>query len=263
MNNAVDRKLAALGEAGAHGLMAHIVVGYPDMAASERLLLTLADSGADLIELQIPFTDPLADGPTILRANLASLAAGTRVSDCISFAERMAKRLENIPLLFMTYLNIPFNYGISRFCRDSSSAGISGLIVPDIPPEELGERYHENCLENSLHPIHILSPSSTERRMEIIGERATGFVYLTARVGITGARERALADLESFTSRVRKHVKVPLSLGFGLSSREHVDQVSRLVEISVIGSRVIDLYNRGVDEKESLENVAGFIRSLR
>ena len=137
------------------------------------------------------------------------------------------------------------------------------MIVPDIPPEESGEGYHESCLEHSLHPVYILSPSSTDTRIKIIGERATGFVYLTARVGITGARERALADLESFTTRVRAHVTVPLSLGFGLSSREHVQQVSRLVDVSVIGSRVIDLYNRGKDEKDSLASVAGFIGSLR
>ena len=126
MNNRLDSTLAALKADGHHGLMAHIVVGYPDMAASERLLLTLADSGADLIELQIPFTDPLADGPTILKANLASLAAGTRVRDCLAFAERMAPRLPDVPLLFMTYINIPFNYGIEAFCRIPPRRGSPG-----------------------------------------------------------------------------------------------------------------------------------------
>lgn len=263
MHNAIDDKLAGLRRNGIHGLMNHIVIGYPDLAASERLLLTLADSGADLIELQIPFTDPVADGPTILKANLASLKNGIRVLDCFAFAERMAKRLPDTPLLFMTYVNIPFNYGIGAFCRDCSAAGLAGLIVPDIPPEEAAENYHGLCLENGLHPVYILSPSSTDERMKLIGERATGFLYATARVGITGARDSRMAGLEQFAARLRKYVNVPLALGFGLSSREHVDEVKSLFNISVLGSRVIDLYNSGADEKTALDAVSTFLRSLR
>jgi len=263
MRNAIDNKLDSLRASGAHGLMAHIVVGYPDLAASERLLSTIADSGADLIELQIPFTDPVADGPTILKANLASLKNGIRVRDCFSFAERMAKKLTNVPLLFMTYINIPFNYGVEAFCRDSNAAGLAGLIVPDIPPEETAEDYHGQCLNHGLHPIYVLSPSCTDSRIEMIGARATGFLYATARVGITGARDGSrLAGLESFAARLRPRVKVPLALGFGLSSRAHVEEVKPLFDISVLGSRVIDLYNQGADEKAALAGVSSFLRSL-
>ncbi|MBN2287949.1 MAG: tryptophan synthase subunit alpha [Candidatus Glassbacteria bacterium] len=263
MENKIDRKLAGLKSSGTHGLMAHIVVGYPDLARSERLLDTLADSGADLIELQVPFSDPLADGPTIMTANLKALEAGVRVADVFRFAEKAAGRLSGVPLLFMSYLNIPFNYGMEAFCRDSAAAGICGLIVPDIPPEETAEGYRGHCLDHGLHPVYILSPSSTEQRVRLIASLAGGFIYCTAMVGITGARDKQQAGLQDFISRVRAHTGLPLALGFGISSREHVLRAAGLAEVSVIGSKVIDLYNQGASEEDSLGRVSGFLRSLR
>jgi len=263
VTNSLDRKLDQLKKNNLHALMAHIVIGYPDLAASEKIILSLAEAGADMIELQIPFTDPLADGPTILKANLEALRSGTKVADCFRFAEKMASRLEEIPLLFMTYINIPFSYGLENFCRDSAEAGLTGLIVPDIPPDEKEEPYHDLCLAHKLHPIYILSPSSTERRIELIGSCASGFVYCTARVGITGARQSQIAGLREFTAGVRKYVKVPLALGFGISSREHVEAVRELAEISIVGSKVIDIYNSGRNEKESLEKISSFVQGLR
>lgn len=263
MTNKIDRKLAQLKQDSRHGLMAHIVIGYPSLPVSEKIILFLAEAGADLIELQIPFTDPLADGPTILKANLDVLRTGIKVADCFRFAEKMASRLADIPLLFMTYINIPYNYGLENFCRDSAAAGLTGLIVPDIPPDEKDEPYHDLCLAHKLHPIYILSPSSTQERMKLIGHNASGFVYCTARVGITGARESQIAGLREFMASVRKYVKVPLSLGFGISSREHVESIRELAEISVVGSKVIDIYNSGQSEKESLEKISSFVRGLR
>ena len=263
MENKIDRKLAELKQEGRHGLMAHIVVGYPDLERSERLIMTLADSGADMIEMQIPFTDPLADGPTIMYANLNALEAGVKVADVFRFAENTAKQISQVPLLFMSYINIPFNYGIEAFCRDSAAAGISGLIVPDMPPEETAEGYHQHCLNHGLHPIYILSPSSTEERIRVIAAHAGGFIYCTARVGITGARDKHAAGLREFIARVRAHSDLPLALGFGISSREHVLQAEELAEVSVIGSKAIDLYNQGTDEKDSLNRVSTFLRSLR
>ncbi len=263
IKNKIDIKLSALKKQKSHGLMAHIVVGYPDMTTSERLLLTLCDAGADMIELQIPFTDPLADGPTILKANLASLESGTKVADCIRFAERMAPKMDDIPLLFMTYINIPFSYGLEKFCNDSASAGISGLIVPDIPPDEPSENYHELATAAGLHPVYILSPSSTDKRIEIIGKYAGGFVYCTARVGITGARQSQMADLREFTDKVRTQVSVPLALGFGISSAEHVAQIRDFVDVSVVGSKVIDTFNNAPDTERALEAVKSLIAGLR
>ncbi len=263
MKNKIDSKLGALRQRKRHGLMAHIVVGYPDMATSERILLSLVDGGADMIELQIPFTDPIADGPTILKANLASLEAGTKVADCLEFARRMAPRMGDVPLLFMTYINIPFSYGLEKFCTDSASAGISGLIVPDIPPDEPQEHYHELATAAGLHPVYILSPSSTDERIEVIGKYASGFVYCTARVGITGARESRMAGLKQFTGRVRRHVSVPLALGFGISNAKQVAQVRDIVDVSVVGSKVIDTFNSAPDTHSGLEAVKNFIGGLR
>jgi len=263
MTNKIDTKLGQLRSGNSHGLMAHIVVGYPDLSTSEKLLLTLRDAGADMIELQIPFTDPIADGPTILKANLAALENGIKVDDCLRFAERMAPQMGEVPLLFMTYINIPFTYGIGRFCADSSSAGLSGLIVPDIPADEPEEHFHELATSAGLHPIYILSPSSTEKRIEVIGNYARGFVYCTARVGITGARQQQIAGLKEFASRVRKHVDLPLALGFGISSTEHVRQVRDHFDISIVGSKVIDTFNSAGDTAEGLKAVEEFIGGLR
>jgi tryptophan synthase alpha chain len=263
MKNKIDIKLSALKEQKRHGLMAHIVVGYPDMATSERLLLALRDAGADMIELQIPFTDPIADGPTILKANLASLENGTKVADCISFAQRMAPKMGDVPLLFMTYINIPFSYGLEKFCNDSAAAGISGLIVPDIPPDEPQEHYHELATGAGLHPVYILSPSSTDKRIKVIGNFAGGFVYCTARVGITGARETQMAGLKEFADRVRTRVNVPLALGFGISNAEHVAQIKDFMDVSVVGSKVIDTFNSAPDTETGLEAVKSLIGGLR
>lgn len=252
-----------LKESGRHGLMAHVVAGYPSMDVSEKLIETLAGAGADLIEIQIPFTDPLADGPTIMAANQKSLAAGTRVADCFRFAEKMSAKLPDTPLLFMTYVNIPFNYGMEAFCRDASRAGVCGLIVPDIPPEETAERYHENALASGLDPIYILSPSSTDNRLEVIAEHARGFIYCTARVGTTGARDNQYEGLGSFIGRVKKYSDLPLALGFGIKTAEHVRKASQLVDMSIVGSRVIDIFNEASGEKEALEGVEKFIRSLK
>ena len=263
VDNKIDTKLNSLHSGNLHGLMAHIVVGYPDFEVSERLLLTLRDAGADLIELQIPFTDPVADGPTILKANLTALEKGLKVADCMKFAERMAPKMGDVPLLFMTYINIPFSYGLERFCRDSAAAGVSGLIVPDIPPDEQEEHYHELATDAGLHPTYILSPSSTDQRIEVIGNYASGFVYCTARVGITGAREQQIAGLKGFIDRVRRHVSLPLALGFGISSPEHVAQVRKLADISVVGSKVIDTFNRAPDTDSGLAAVKTFVSELR
>ncbi|MBW7997320.1 MAG: tryptophan synthase subunit alpha [Candidatus Glassbacteria bacterium] len=263
VSNMIDQRLGRLRDEGGHGLMAHIVVGYPDLAASERILLTLRDSGADLIELQIPFTDPLADGPTILKANLAALEGGVKVADCLKFAERMARRMGGVPLLFMTYINIPFTYGLERFCTDSANAGVSGLIVPDIPPDEPMEHYHELATGAGLHPIYILSPSSTDERIGVIGSYAGGFVYCTARVGITGAREQQIDGLKDFIGHVRARVDTPLALGFGISRAEHVAQVRDLVDVSVVGSKVIDTFNNAEDTDAGLAAIKSFIEGLR
>ena len=181
----------------------------------------------------------------------------------MKFAERMAPQMGDVPLLFMTYANIPFTYGIERFCGDASSAGISGLIVPDIPPDEKVEHYHDFATGAGLHPVYILSPSSTDERIEVIAKYARGFVYCTARVGITGARAQQLAGLKEFTARIRKHISIPISLGFGISSAEHVAQVKEFADISVVGSKVIDTFNSAGNTDAGLNAVSSFITSLR
>ena len=224
-------------------IMTHVVVGYPSLEDTIRLVTTMEKAGVDMVELQIPFSDPLADGPTIMKACEASLARGTKVVDAFVVMEKLAKEVA-IPLLFMAYYNTVFNYGVEKFCRDAKKAGCKGLIVPDVPiEEEENEHFIEMCKKHDLFNIRVVSPSSTDERLKKNAAVGTGFVYCTARQGITGVRDSLPADVTDYLKRVRKHFTIPLAVGFGISKREHIEALRDHADIAVIGSALIDEKN--------------------
>lgn len=259
--NKIDKQFEKIKKENRIGLMTHVVVGYPDLETTERVVKTMAENGADFVELQIPFSDPLADGPTIMKASEESLRNGTRVKDAFELMGRLSGKVE-IPLLFMSYFNIVFKYGVERFCRDAKAAGASGLIVPDIPLEEEGEeRFIENAEKNGLYSIRVISPASTEERLKKNAAAAKGFVYCMARQGITGAKKELDRDLTGYLKRVRNVFEVPLAVGFGISKKEHVEALRGYADVAIVGSAVIDLI--GKSRKEDIKNnVGGFCRAL-
>jgi tryptophan synthase alpha chain len=215
----------------------------------------MVDAGVDLMELQIPFSEPIADGPVILNANQRSLQAGARVERCLRFAEEVAGRFD-IPFLVMSYYNILFKFGVGDFAKRLSSAGVRGAIVPDLPPEEAGE-YLKAMADAGLAPIFIYSPNTTDARMAAIAEHARGFVYCVARKGVTGA-ETDFAALDAYLARCRAATALPLAVGFGVKERSDVDALRGKADIAVIGSETIRvMQDRGVAA------VRDFIAGLR
>ncbi len=237
-------------------LMTHIVLGYPSFEESYRIVEAMVEAGVDLMELQIPFSEPIADGPVILHANQMSLAKGATVKQCVDFAGDVAKKFP-IPFLFMSYYNILFKPGVDRFVSRMAENGLKGSIVPDLPPEEAGE-YLEAMERHGLSPIFIFSPATPPERMKLIAKYAKGFVYCVARKGVTGADTNFSSGLESYLSRCREATDLPLALGFGVKDKSDVDYLTGLVDIAVIGTQTIRLV-----DSEGVGAVGPFIEGLR
>lgn len=240
MGNRIDERLAVLRESGRKGLMTHVVVGYPSLAATGELVRAMADAGTDFVELQIPFADALADGPTIQRACEKAIARGTTVRHAFALAEELAAEVP-IPLLFMAYANTVHRYGVDRFCADAAAAGIAGLIVPDLPLEAAEhEGYLAACRQHGLHNVVTFGPTSTDERLVKNAAVTSGFVYCMAREGVTGAHLGLAPRVQDYLARVREHTVVPMAVGFGISNRERLEKVLPHCDIAVVGSALID-----------------------
>jgi tryptophan synthase alpha chain len=237
-------------------IMTHIVIGYPSFEDSFKIVATMVAAGVDLMELQIPFSEPIADGPVILHANQKALAAGATVRKCIDFARQVAESFD-IPFLFMSYYNILFKYGVERFAATMAEARLQGAIVPDLPPEE-GADYMEAMERHNLAPIFIFSPTTPDLRMKYLASFAKGFVYCVARKGVTGLDTDFSGQLESYLGRCRSATQLPLALGFGVKDQADVDFLKGKADIAVIGTQTIRLL-----EREGSGAVGEFIRSLR
>ena len=237
-------------------LMTHIVAGYPDWEACEDMVDAMVDGGVDLMELQIPFSEPIADGPVILKANQEALERGVTVARCLEFGRKVAQR-HDIPFLYMTYYNILFRYGVETFVEEMAAAGIQGAIVPDLPPEE-GEVYLQAMAQHGCHPIFIFSPTTADDRLRYLSSFARGFVYCVARKGVTGMDTQFADDLSVYLSRCRQATDLPLALGFGVKDKADVDYLRGKADIAVIGTqtlRLVDTQGVGV--------VGDFVRGLR
>ncbi len=242
--------------------MTHIVAGYPDLKTSEKLALLMADNGADFVEIQIPFSDPVADGTTIMQANQKSLDGGTKVEDCFELMEKVTKEKAagKTQFLFMTYFNIVHHYGIEKFCKKAAQCGCYGLIVPDMPiDEEPQEKYLENCKKHGLKAVQVISPLTPERRLKMIAKAAEGLVYCVSKFGTTGQTSELNPKLSSYLKKAKKYIDVPLAVGFGISTKAHVEAIWKEAEIAVIGSKIINIFNESGGD---LKVVQKFLQEL-
>ena len=237
-------------------LMTHIVMGYPSFDDSLKIVDAMVDAGVDLMELQIPVSEPIADGPVILRANQQALDRGATVKRCFDFAADVARRYE-IPFLFMTYYNILFKYGVDAFVADMAAAGLHGAIVPDLPPE-YGADYLTAMAARRLAPVFIFTPATSDERMRYLASVGDGMIYCVARKGVTGSDTAFSGELQAYLSRCRQATDLPLALGFGVKDRTDVGYLAGQVDIAVIGTKMIEI----IDEN-GVAAVAPFIRSLR
>jgi tryptophan synthase alpha chain len=237
-------------------LMTHIVLGYPSFDVNRQVIRQMVENGVDCIEMQIPFSEPMADGPVILKANQDSLAQGTTVGECLEFGAEMTAT-HNIPFLFMTYYNIIFKYGEKPFFLAAKNGGIKGLIVPDLPPE-MSPDFFNYAKELEIAPILIYAPTSTDARMTELDTFADGFIYCVARRGVTGAKSDFDNDFNHYLDRCRAATNLPLAVGFGIRNREDVKAVTGKADMAVIGSQTIQLV-----DKKGAKAVGPFIAGLR
>jgi tryptophan synthase alpha chain len=237
-------------------LMTHIVLGYPSYEEGFRIIETMVAAGVDLMELQIPFSEPIADGPIILHANQKALAAGATVQKSLDFTREVTRSFD-IPFLFMSYYNILYKYGIERFTSEMATSNLKGAIVPDLPPEE-GQDYLEAMRKYQLDPIFIFSPTTPDKRMKYLASFGKGFIYCVARKGVTGAETDFSKELETYLYHCRQATTLPLALGFGVKEKADIDFLRGKADIAVIGSETIRLI-----DKKGISAVGRFIRGLR
>lgn len=238
-------------------LIAYITVGYPNIETTLEIVPLLAENGCDLVELGIPFSDPLADGATIQRASFHALQNKMTPRLCLATAEQLHQVVKT-PLVFMTYFNPVFSYGLESFCHDCAEVGISGLIIPDLPPEE-GLTLESITQDYNLDLIYLLAPNSTESRIKLVAEKSRGFIYLVSLTGVTGVRNHLAPGLEIFVGRVRNISKQPICIGFGISTVEQAQQAAHIADGIIIGSRIIDL----MEPADGHQAVISFIREIR
>lgn len=237
-------------------LMTHIVLGHPHFDTSLRLVEAMVKAGVDLIELQIPFSEPMADGPVILRANQEALAGGATVERCFDVATEVARRFD-VPFLFMSYYNVLFKRGVAAFAARMQESGLRGAIVPDLPPEEADE-YLQAMQEQALEPIFIYSPNTSDERLRKIAVHGRGFLYCVARKGVTGSATSFSDDLTKYLARARAATSLPLAVGFGVKEKQDVDFLRGKADIAVVGSETLRVLDRG-----GVAAVGPFLSGLR
>jgi len=238
-------------------LIAYVTVGYPSIEATLEVVPLLVRNGCDIIELGIPFSDPLADGVTIQKASFHALQNGVTPRACLEVAGQLRRKVD-VPLVFMTYYNPVLNYGLEAFCRDCVRSGVNGLIVPDLPPDESAE-LDTLSKRHGLDVVYLLAPTSTEERIKLVAERSRGFIYIVSVTGVTGARETLPAGLEPFIAKVRSTARQPLCVGFGISTPQQAAQVARRADGVIVGSKVIQL----MELKDNFTSLARFVRELK
>ncbi|MBF6612299.1 MAG: tryptophan synthase subunit alpha [Chloroflexi bacterium] len=249
-----------LGKVNECALVPYLTVGYPSLAVTRQLVPVIARQGADLIELGVPFSDPMADGATVQRASHAALENGVSLQDCLSVAAE-ARRANEVPLLFMSYYNPIFRYGVEKLAVDCASSGVDGLIVPDLPPEEAGD-LKAACEAAGIDLIFLIAPTSTDGRIKKVAEMASGFIYCVSLTGVTGARSLLSEDVDSLIARVRRYSHLPLVVGFGISTPEQVAQVIKSADGAVVGSALINLIE-SLPEDEIIGGVGEYVRGLK
>ena len=230
-------------------LMTHVIVGYPSFDANMAMLEAMQQADADLVELQLPFSEPIADGPVFVRANQCALEAGVAWDNYFAFMQRASAAFD-FKVLMMGYYNSILQMGHERFCACLSEHGGEGFIVADLPPEEADD-LHQYAASYRQAPIVMMTPVNSQTRLQEIGSKASGFVYCVARRGVTGRHTQVDESLEAFIARCRSATSVPLALGFGLRSRQDLEQVTGLVDIGIIGTALLTAWEQGGAERYS------------
>ena len=243
------------------GLVAYLTAGDPDLAATRDIALAAIDAGADVLELGVPFSDPVADGPVIQRASERAVANGTTLSDVLALAADIRRERPNAGIFLFSYYNPILRYGLERFCAAAEAAGADGVLVTDLIVEEATD-YLELMHRHHLAPVFLAAPTSPDARLERIAAASQGFVYAISRVGITGTQQQLASDAESLVTRLRRYTDLPIAVGFGVSNADHFAAVGEFADAAVVGSAIVATIEQAGRE-QAPSSIARFITGLR
>jgi tryptophan synthase alpha chain len=246
---------------GEKALVPFVTAGDPDLATTEALVLAMAAAGADLIELGVPFSDPIAEGPTIQRASERALAGGTTLRRVLELVKGVRARTD-VPLLLMGYANPFYAMGARGFAAAAAEAGVDGIVVADLPPEEGADLYGA-AADAGVDGVLLAAPTTTDARMRLLVERTRGFLYYVSLTGVTGARAALAADLEAAVRRVKALSRVPVCVGFGVATPEHAREIARYADGVVVGSALVERVERARKPEEAVDEVARFVAELK
>ncbi|WP_449240315.1 tryptophan synthase subunit alpha [Desulfoscipio gibsoniae] len=257
----IENKLKDVPARGDKGLIAYITAGDPNLDATVELALAMGEAGADVLELGVPFSDPVADGPVIQAASQRALAGGVTVRGIIGAVEQIRQH-SDVPLVLMTYYNPVYQYGLERFAADVAEAGGDGLILPDLPPEESGALLRATD-KYPIDLIPLVTPNTPDRRLPLICERAGGFIYCVSVTGVTGERESIVTDFSAMTAGVRRHSPLPVAVGFGIARPEQAVAVARHCDAVVVGSALVNIIARHSGAPGMVDAVCRRVRDLK
>jgi tryptophan synthase alpha chain len=257
----IERRFRELASAGELGLVAYITAGDPSLEATEKIVLGAAKAGADVIELGVPFSDPVADGPTIQRASERALRGGTTLAGVLDLVRRLRAH-SDVPLVIFSYFNPILQMGLEKFGEAAAAAGADGVLATDLTPEEAGD-YRAAMRARGLDTIFLAAPTSTDARLARIAEASSGFLYLISRMGVTGAREALPAELPALARRVRRFTKLPLAVGFGISQPAHVSVLGGIADAAVVGSALVAEIEKAASLDDAVKRVAALIGALK
>ncbi|MFZ0784358.1 MAG: tryptophan synthase subunit alpha [Candidatus Acidiferrales bacterium] len=257
----IGARFVQLARAGEMGLVAYITAGDPSLDATEKIVAAAAEAGADVIELGVPFSDPVADGPTIQRASERALRAGATLAGVIDVVKRVRTK-SDVPLILFSYYNPILQMGVAKFASAAAAAGGDGALATDLTPEEAGD-YRAAMQAHGLDTIFLAAPTSTDARLAKIAEVSSGFLYLISRTGVTGERSSLPEDLPELARRVRRFTKLPLAVGFGISQPSHVSVLGGIADAAVVGSALVAEIEKSTNGDDAAARVAARIRVLK
>lgn len=258
--NRIEQSFAGMRREGRKGLIVYIGAGDPDLQATYELALGLEQAGVDIVELGVPFSDPLADGVVNQLAAQRGLASGTTPARVLELVSRIRQRSQ-MPLVLYIYFNLVHRTGLEKFIADAAAAGVDGLLVLDLPPEE-GGRYEELMAEAGLSNIYLVAPTTPEDRIELIVKRGRGFIYCVSREGVTGMQSEVSGNIEQMTSRIRAHTSLPVAVGFGISTPEQARQVGQSADAVVVGSAIVSRIARLGKSPALVHEVSAYVSGL-
>ena len=258
--NRIEEKFAQLKKSSGKAFISYITAGDPNLERTEQLVLALERAGTDIVELGIPFSDPLADGKTNQEAAERALKNNVTLKQVINLVSNLRQKTQ-IPIIFFTYINPVYQYGYENFAKDAASAGVDGVLALDMPPEEVSPLKKE-LDKTGVHSIFLIAPTSTEERIKKITAQANGFIYYVSRTGVTGEQKSMSDDIEEHINLIKKHSKLPIAVGFGVSNPEHVCEISKFADGVVVGSAIVRRIGEGGNSDDMIQNIEKFVEEL-